>query len=87
MRIIFIEDTEKRISVLKKAAIEGNLQLISDVAHNMKPSLQQLASIKIQELNFQLENIEFSEDVISDKIDTLELHLKILIEDLKELSF
>jgi len=87
LRIIFIEDTEKRISVLKKAAIEGNLQLISDVAHNMKPSLQQLASIKIQELNFQLENIEFSEDVISDKIDTLELHLKILIEDLKELSF
>ena len=51
LRSIFIEDSLKRISEMRKASEEGNLQEISDIAHSMKPSLAQLASKNIQDLN------------------------------------
>jgi len=86
LRSIFIEDSLKRISEMRKASEEGNLQEISDIAHSMKPSLAQLASKNIQDLNKLFEKKEIDENNLLLKMEIFEMHINILIEDLKSFS-
>ena len=64
-----------------------NLELISEIAHSMKPSLEQLGSEKIQELNKCFEKKQISKEELETKISAFNIHMNILIEDLRDSSF
>jgi len=52
----------------------------------MKPSLAQLASKNIQDLNKLFEKKEIDENNLLLKMEIFEMHINILIEDLKSFS-
>lgn len=87
LRSIFIEDSIKRMLSMKQASNLKELDKISDIAHSMKPSLAQLGSKDLNDLNKRLEKKEIPENEIEFEISVFELRMKLLLDDLKRISF
>lgn len=86
LKSVFIEDSMKRVSDMKQALIADDYQQISDLSHAMKPSLAHLASENIQALNLLLESKKIDANQLSSKLNVFEIHMNILIEDLKKIT-
>ena len=87
LRSIFIEDSIKRMLSMKQASNHKELDKISNIAHSMKPSLAQLGSKNLQDLNKRLEKKEIPESEIEFKVNVFEMRIKLLLDDLKRISF
>ncbi len=87
LRSIFIDDSSLRILDMMDASSIKDLDKISSIAHSMKPSLDQLASKNIQELNRKFDGKKIGEEEIVSKIELFGLHMGLLIEDLKRIVF
>ena len=87
LRSIFIEDSIKRVAAMKLASSSKKLDEISEISHSMKPSLAQLASKDLQILNKRFENKDINENEIESHVMIFELHIKLLIANLKRISF
>ena len=87
LRSIFIEDSTRRVSDMKLASRSKKLNEISEISHSMKPSLAQLGSKDLNDLNQRLENQDINETEIESYVMIFELHIKLIIADLKKISF
>lgn len=86
LKSVFIEDSMKRVSDMKQALIADDYQQISDLSHAMKPSLAHLASENIQSLNLLLESKKIDANQLGSQLNVFEIHMNILIEDLKKIT-
>lgn len=57
---LFLEDTPQKISLLEKAIADRDTQVLMDVAHTIKPSLQYLAGKSVSETAMRVEKNEDS---------------------------
>ena len=72
---------------MKLASRSKKLNEISEISHSMKPSLAQLGSKDLNDLNQRLENQDINETEIESYVMIFELHIKLIIADLKKISF
>ena len=87
LKTIFVEDSLFRMTNMKSSVMSENFDEVRSIAHSMKPSIQQLGSKELFDLVRTIEIEKLDAKLIVSKVETFELRLMMLIEELKKISF
>ncbi len=76
---LFLDESQKNLSDIRKALDEGNAELLKRAAHTLKGSLRIFQSFKAQDLAFQLEkkgennSMESADSLLAQLLDQMKL--------------
>lgn len=87
LKTIFVDDSLFRMANMKSSVMSENFDEVRSIAHSMKPSIQQLGSKELFDLVRAIEIEKLDAKLIVSKVETFELRLMMLIEELKKISF